>query len=148
MRSWFPLIVAGGLALAACAPSASSAVVADSSPSAETLTPTVSYTLVTGGGTGRMVFVGQGGTIDGQENPTLSAQVGDVVELTLVNGDTLPHDLAIDEFGVHLPQIQNLDDSAQVTFVVDRAGDFAYYCTLPGHRQAGMEGSLHVGPEP
>ena len=62
--------------------------------------PTVRYTLVTGGAPGKMVYVGRGGAIDGQENPTLTAQVGDVVELTLVSGDYIPHDLAIDEFGV------------------------------------------------
>ena len=26
-----------------------------------------------------------------------------------------------------------------------KAGDYAFYCTLPGHRSAGMEGDLTVG---
>src|SRR5262249_26881929 len=31
-----------------------------------------------------------------------------------------------------------------VTFTVDKGGSFVYYCNLPGHRQAGMEGKFEV----
>ena len=30
-------------------------------------------------------------------------------------------------------------------FRADKAGEFAYFCSLPGHRQAGMEGKINVG---
>ncbi|HSB88421.1 MAG TPA: copper-containing nitrite reductase [Anaerolineales bacterium] len=139
-------------ALAACAPAATptlppSPPTVPPAPTQTTmvLEPTVRYTLVTGAGTGKLNFVGRGGDIDGQANPVLTAQPGDVVEITLVNGDSILHDLTIDEFNVKTPQIQNLDETAKVTFTVDREGEFFYYCTVPGHRQAGMEGVLRVG---
>ena len=139
------------LALAACAPAPTPNPTAVSSPptaaptAAPQMEPTVRYTLVTGGGTGKLNYVGRGGDIDGQLNPTLTAQPGDVVEITLVNGDYILHDLAIDEFGVKTPQLQNADETATVIFHVEQEGEFFYYCSVPGHRQAGMEGILRVG---
>jgi len=110
--------------------------------------PDVRYTLLTGAGTGMLVFIGQGGAIDGQQNPVLTADPGDTVEITLVNADNILHDLVIDEFNVHSTQIQNLDSEVTVIFQVGEAGEYNYYCSLPGHRQAGMEGVLRVGEPP
>jgi nitrite reductase (NO-forming) len=138
------------LALAACAPAPTPNPTPvfsppTAAPTAGEMEPTVRYTLVTGGGTGQLNYVGRGGDIDGQPNPTLTAQPGDVVEITLVNGDYILHDLAIDEFDVKTPQLQNLDETAKVIFHVEQEGEFFYYCTVSGHRQAGMEGVLRVG---
>src|SRR5690606_36664304 len=35
--------------------------------------------------------------------------------------------------------------STTIVFRADVAGNFNYWCTIPGHRQAGMEGTLTVG---
>lgn len=107
--------------------------------------PDVRYTLITGGGTGKLVYIGQGGTIDGLENPTLTAEPGDVVEITLINGDKIEHDLAIDEIAVLSDHVQELDSHSIVTFKVEEEAEYAYYCSIPGHRQAGMVGVLRVG---
>jgi nitrite reductase (NO-forming) len=107
--------------------------------------PDVRYTLVTGGGTGKLVYIGQGGDIDGVENPTLTAEPGDVVEITLINGDKIEHDLLIDELGVHSAHLQELDSQSVVTFKVEEEAEYVYYCSVPGHRQAGMFGTLRVG---
>ena len=106
---------------------------------------TVEYTLLTGGGTGQLVFVGVGGEIDGVANPTLTANPGDVVEITLINGDGMLHDLTIDEFGVHTRQFSEQDEQDSITFTADQIGEYVYYCSVPGHRQAGMWGKLIVG---
>jgi len=147
-----PLVLVSLMALAGCAPTptpnptpAPLPATAVPTETGMAMEPTVRYTLVTGGGTGELNYVGRGGSIDGQANPTLTAQPGDVVEITIVNGDYILHDLTIDEFNAKTPQIQNLDDSATITFQVDREGEFFYYCSVPGHRQAGMEGVLRVG---
>jgi nitrite reductase (NO-forming) len=108
-------------------------------------TPDVEYQLITGGGYGGLVFVGQGGSIDGQVNPTLTAEPGDLVQITLINGDAISHDLAIDEFGVKTAEVTALEDVATVIFRVEEDGSYVYYCSLPGHRQAGMWGELIVG---
>ncbi|TFH35003.1 MAG: nitrite reductase, copper-containing, partial [Anaerolineales bacterium] len=107
--------------------------------------PDVRYTLLTGGGTGKLIFVGVGGDIDGLENPTLTAEPGDVVEITLINGDKIEHDLLIEELGVHSEPLQELDAQSTVTFKVEEEAEYAYFCSIPGHRQAGMVGTLRVG---
>lgn len=105
----------------------------------------MAYTLITGGDYGGLVFVGVGGEIDGVVNPTLTANPGDTVSITLINGDGVEHDLAIDEFGVSTGSLTELDQQATVTFTVEQEGEYVYYCTIPGHRQAGMWGTLRVG---
>lgn len=43
-----------------------------------------------------MAFIGVGGDIDGQINPVLTANVGDTVQIIVINGDPVLHDLKID----------------------------------------------------
>ncbi len=107
--------------------------------------PNVSYTLVTGGEVGGLVFVGQGGDIDGVVNPTLNANPGDIVQITLINKDGIMHDLAIDEFSVMTPVVDQMDQEVTVKFTAVDAVAYVYYCSQPGHRQAGMFGTLQVG---
>lgn len=107
----------------------------------------VSYTLVTSTGAEGLIFMGSGGEIEGIENPTLSARPGDTVEITLINGDGIQHDLAIGDLDVATGQIANKDLEKTVRFTVDEAGEYVYDCTVPGHHQAGMFGTLVVGEE-
>ena len=143
-----------GLLLAACgatpeppapAPALPAAPPTVAAPAPAALTPTVQFTLLTGGGTNQLVFVGVGGAIDQQTNPDLQVQPGDVVEITLVNGDGVLHDLAIDEFQVASGSVDQQGQVKKVTFVAGQEGEFVYYCSIPGHRQAGMFGKLIVG---
>ncbi len=105
----------------------------------------VRYTLVTGAGTNQLVFVGDGGEIDGITNPTLHANPGDTVEIRLVNGDAIQHNVAINELGVLSADISALNEEVVVTFTADEAGEYVYFCAVPGHYQAGMWGTLVVG---
>ena len=93
---------------------------------------------------GRMVFLGVGGEIDGMTNPDLVAQTGDMVQVTLINGDGMPHDLAIPDLNVQTAMMTGKGQTAEVVFEISAAGEFAYYCTVSGHRQAGMEGNFIV----
>src|SRR5574341_376652 len=115
-----------------------------------TLTPTVEFTLMTSSGHDGLAFMGVGGDIDGVANPTLAVNPGDVVQITLINGDGIMHDLTIDEFGVSTGTLDTQDAEATITFVAEEEGLYVYYCAVPGHRQAGMFGTLQVGqpPEP
>ena len=111
-------------------------------------TVVVEYTLRTiMGADPAMAYVGVGGDIDGIINPELTANVGDTVRLTVINGDPVLHDLLIDEFGQDTGDLVELDQTAVLEFVVDRPGVFSYYCSVPGHRQIGMEGVLRVSGE-
>lgn len=113
---------------------------------AEAAAPTiVEYTLRTVlGQTPPMAFQGVGGGIDGQVNPQLSANVGDTVRLTVINGDPVAHDLTITEFNVTTGQMIEDEQSVTLEFVVTTPGDFVYFCSLPGHREIGMYGTLRV----
>lgn len=110
---------------------------------------TVVFTLQTDVLEGRLVYVGVGGEIDGITNPDLVVQPGGTVRVVLVNGDGMPHDLYLPDFNVKTPLLISKGKTAEVSFTVgeDQMGTYVYYCTQPGHRQAGQEGNLIVaGP--
>jgi len=108
-------------------------------------TPDVSFTLRTEIGEGKLVFVGVGGVIDGVVNPNLAVNVDAVVQLTLINGDGALHDISFPEFNATSNQIVGAESSTSIVFRADAEGEYFYFCTVPGHRQAGMEGKLIVG---
>ena len=112
--------------------------------------PGLRYTLRTGIAEGRMVFIGVGGTIDGQVNPLLSAAEGQVVQLTLINGEGAEHDIVFDNHGPagSSAHIVGKGASTSIAFPAGRAGDYAYYCSVPGHRLSGMEGKFLVTTQP
>jgi nitrite reductase (NO-forming) len=70
----------------------------------------------------------------------LSANTPTVV--TLVNRGAAVHTFDIDELGVHSGAIQP-GQSTTVT-IAAAAGTYTYSCAIPGHRQAGMVGTLTV----
>lgn len=126
-------------------PAASTDMVMASEHTAPTV---VEYTLRTVlGQTPPMAYLGVGGAIDGQINPLLTANVGDTVRLTVINGDPVLHDLTITEFGVQTEQLTEAEQTTTVEFVVTQPGDFIYFCSLPGHRDIGMFGTLRVSGE-
>jgi nitrite reductase (NO-forming) len=104
----------------------------------------VEFTLTTSMDTGKMVFLGVGGEIDGVINPDLAARQGDKVRVILVNGDGMPHDFAIPDLNAQTAMVIIKGQTTDVVFETGNAGEFAYYCTVSGHRQAGMEGKLIV----
>lgn len=105
----------------------------------------VEYTIRTMiGGDPTMAYVGEGGDIDGVMNPELKANVGDTVRLTVINSDPMLHDLKIDEFNVYTGQLTEDEETVTMEFVVTSPGMFNYYCSVPGHREVGMEGVLRV----
>lgn len=46
------------------------------------------------------------------------------------------------------PRVTGKGASTTIAFRATRSGDFAYYCSVPGHRLAGMEGQFIVTPRP
>jgi nitrite reductase (NO-forming) len=106
----------------------------------------VKYAFTTSIAEGKMVFVGVGGDIDGQINPVLHANVGDKVEIKLTSGDGSEHNIAFPDFNISSPHVKDTNPIT-VTFTVDKGGSFVYYCEIPGHRQAGMEGKFEVTGE-
>lgn len=107
--------------------------------------PDVSYTLHTAIADGKLVFVGESKGIQGQVNPELKVPANAVVQISLVNADGAIHDIAVPEFGAHSEQVVGKDAATTIVFRANKNGRFEYYCTLPGHKAAGMVGKLIVG---
>lgn len=73
-----------------------------------------------------------------------STKAGKVV-LELENGSSVPHDLAIEDSSGKLVAKTAVITENMAKAVVDlKPGTYAFYCSVPGHRQAGMEGALTV----
>jgi plastocyanin len=108
----------------------------------------VEFTLETGIVDGRMAFVGNGGDIDGLINPDLVVQAGEAVRMTVIDGDGMPHDLSIPGLGVKTRRVSSKGAAAELGFMPseDQVGSFVYFCTVSGHREAGMEGKLVLRP--
>ena len=138
------------LAITACgnqAAAASSPVASGSQNVAAPSGQTLSYALESGLKDGKMVFIGVGGEIDGQVNPDLKAKVGDTLNIKLTSGEGAEHDISFPDFNATSEHVSGQGNSVTLSFTVDQAGTFPYFCTLPGHRQAGMEGKLLVADE-
>ena len=110
--------------------------------------PDARYTLRSGIAEGRMVYIGVGGSIDGKVNPVLTAAQGQVVQLTLINGEGAEHDIVFADQNARSPRVTGKGASTTIAFRAAKSGDFTYFCSVPGHRQAGMEGQFLVTPTP
>ena len=108
---------------------------------------TITYSLKTGLDGGAMVYIGMGGVIDGVINPRLQAKVGDIVTINLTSGEGAEHNLVLPDFNADSGHVVGQGNTVSVTFGADRPGSFPYFCDIPGHRQAGMEGLFEVAGE-
>jgi len=84
--------------------------------------------------------------VDGKYFPQYSLK-----EITVNKGDKVRikitvtsgmHDFKIDEYNVYADTQPNKEYI--VEFTADKAGEFIYYCTKPGHREKGQWGTLKV----
>jgi nitrite reductase (NO-forming) len=132
------------------APAPTASPPTSSTQPASSYIPALRYTLRTGIAEGRMVFIGVGGAIDGQVNPVLSAAEGQGVQITLINGEGAEHDIvfADQEATARSAHITGKGASTNIAFRAGKAGDYIYFCSLPGHQLAGMQGQFLVTPQP
>lgn len=74
----------------------------------------------------------------------LRAKVGETVALRLENQDTQSHSFDIDELTVHA--LLPAGATSLALFTPSTPGSYTFYCSIPGHREAGMVGTLIVEP--
>jgi plastocyanin len=75
---------------------------------------------------------------------TATAKAGKVT-LNFTNSQPLTHDVAIeDSSGKTIGKTELIAEGSDSTVVNLKPGTYHYYCTVPGHREAGMEGTLTV----
>jgi uncharacterized cupredoxin-like copper-binding protein len=67
------------------------------------------------------------------------------VTVNFTNSSSVPHDVRIeDSGGKDIGGTEVITESNESAPVNLKPGDYTYYCSVPGHRQAGMEGDLTV----
>jgi nitrite reductase (NO-forming) len=64
------------------------------------------------------------------------------VEIKVTNKGNLQHDFVVEDTD-YKTKLLNAGESETITVNL-KAGDYVYYCNVPGHREAGMEGKLTV----
>lgn len=74
------------------------------------------------------------------DKSSLEASTGEVT-IMLTNDSSVEHDVRIEELDVGTDVITEGTDS--VTFTAE-PGTYTFFCSVPGHREAGMEGTLAV----
>jgi plastocyanin len=96
---------------------------------------------------------GSGSTIAFEANPegmlmftemTATGKAGnDTIEFK--NPSSIPHNVAIeDSAGKTIAETKTIGKGETSTTVELEAGSYTFYCSIPGHREAGMEGTLTV----
>ena len=109
-----------------------------------------------GGGAAKEEGSGEGGgssTLEFEADPngelaytstSESAKAGKVT-VEFKNPQALTHDVAIeDSSGKEVGATELIADGSDTTTVDLKPGTYTYFCTVPGHREAGMEGTLTV----
>lgn len=75
------------------------------------------------------------------DKETLEASAGEVT-IVLTNESSVEHDVRIEELDVGTDIFSEGTDSVTVTL---EPGTYTFFCSVPGHREGGMEGTLAVG---
>lgn len=71
----------------------------------------------------------------------MTIDAGEDIAIVLTSDDIL-HDFTIDDLDVHVAAGRG--ETAEGGLRADEPGEYTYYCTVAGHREAGMEGTLVV----
>src|SRR5690554_1550572 len=79
---------------------------------------------------------------NGVRNPVLKVQKGETVKITIINGEPLTHDIALEKAGIVSETIIQTGETTSIEFVATESD--IYFCSIPGHRLAGMEGKFEV----
>lgn len=79
------------------------------------------------------------------EPATITVKSGTPVRLTLMNDGALDHDWVVENLDGRKVQVEAKPKaSATGEFTPTAPGTYEFYCSIPGHREAGMKGTLVV----
>ena len=96
---------------------------------------------------------GSGSALDVEADPSgnlaftsdsATAKAGEVT-INFTNSSPVPHDVKIeDSSGEEIGGTETISEGSESAEVELKPGTYTFYCSVPGHRQAGMEGTLTV----
>lgn len=127
-------------------------------PSPNVSAPNVSVTLYAGEVSLAEYGFGNSATSITSPGPTLTFKVGDVVNMTVFNAGTMPHNWALVTsnqtsakvlFGAQIASGSvgiPVNQTGSVNFSITKSGNFYYICQVPGHVSLGMWGNVVVNP--
>ena len=97
--------------------------------------------------------LGAGGTLSVEADPdgelaftsdSATVPAGEVT-VEFDNPASLPHDVVIEDAdGEELARTEVISESSTSTSAELESGEYTFYCSVDGHREAGMEGTLTV----
>jgi plastocyanin len=73
----------------------------------------------------------------------LTAQAGKVT-IDFKNPSPIPHNVVIEQNGKELSGFEPIAEGEESETAELKPGTYTFYCSVPGHREAGMEGTLTV----
>jgi plastocyanin len=77
-------------------------------------------------------------------SPNATGEAG-TVGVGFTNPQKLEHDLAVENTkGEVLGQTEPVSEGSDTTVIDLKPGTYTFYCTFPGHREKGMEGTLTI----
>jgi len=126
------------------APSAPAATApAATAPVATTGTPAPASSPSPGKATSKLALAANPSGLLAYNTKQLSAKAG-TVTITMANSSPLEHDVAVAEGTKVLGATPTFKGATKTLTLNLKPGKYVFYCTVPGHRQAGMEGTLNV----
>ncbi len=130
------------VALAGCGSSSSSSTNKETTPATTATTPATTTTS-SGSGSKLSLSANPSGQLE-YNTKTLSAKAGKVT-IAFTNMAPLSHDVSIESSsGQSLGSTPVFSGGTKSLSLELKPGTYKFFCTVPGHRQAGMEGTLTV----
>jgi plastocyanin len=98
---------------------------------------------VAAGGAGSMLHLAADPSALAYDTSELTAEAGEVT-IDFDNPSAIQHDVAIEQDGKEIAASELITESKTSVSAELAPGDYTFFCTVPGHAQAGMEGTLAV----
>lgn len=96
-----------------------------------------------GGGASTTLDLEASATALAYDTTELTAKAGQVT-IDFKNPSPIPHNVVIEENGKELAGFEPIAEGEESETAELKPGTYTFYCSVPGHRQAGMEGTLTV----
>jgi plastocyanin len=141
-------VLTGVLALAGCGSSSKSSSSSSEAPattsSSTASTSSAASSGSTGGASSKLSLAADPGGQLKFDKSSLTAKAG-TVTITYTNSAPLEHNLNIESSsGSVVGSTPTFQGGSKTLSVSLKPGTYKFYCSVPGHRQAGMEGTLTV----
>jgi plastocyanin len=140
-------LVLAALALAACGGGDDTTSGAETGGATESEAPATEGTAEGGGaeagGSTVAIEADPGGSLSFTTDEA-TAEAGEVT-IDFTNESSVPHDVDIENAeGETVLETEIISESSESASAELPAGEYTFYCSVPGHREAGMEGTLVV----